>query len=167
MVNKILTNNNNISINNLKKKKVKRLSSTRYYPTDFISNPCDQLFGPPLETNTNTNNNNNLINTSQLLTNIEQQLEDVITNSNDLSSLSNTDNYIPAPKWTKIQNGLLEEFFKKSRYPKQTDLKLIAQKLSVMDSDVDEWFRKRRGKDRKTRRKNEALKSMMDKYIDK
>lgn len=30
-----------------------------------------------------------------------------------------------------------------------------------------EWFRRRRGRDRKVRRKNEALKSLIDKYIDK
>ncbi len=29
------------------------------------------------------------------------------------------------------------------------------------------WFRKRRGRDRKTRRKNEALKSLIDNYLDK
>jgi hypothetical protein len=157
-----MVNNNNSSN---KKKKVKRLSSTRYYPTAYISNPCDQLFGPPLEVANNSyiNNNNNSNNDNEIHNNQDTSLVSQTTN-NDLSL---NDNYIPAPKWTKIQNGLLEDFFKKSRYPKQTDLKLFAQKLSVMDSDVDEWFRKRRGKDRKTRRKNEALKNLMDKYIDK
>lgn len=75
--------------------------------------------------------------------------------------------YIPAPKWNKIQNSLLEELFRKSRYPKPSELKQFAQRLNVMDSDIEEWFRKRRGKDRKTRRKNEALKSLIDNYLDK
>ena len=158
--------NNNNSIN--KKKKVKRLSSTRYYPTAYISNPCDQLFGPPLEVANNSFNSSNNNNSELTINNNIINLQDTSlvsqTTNNDLSL---NDNYIPAPKWTKIQNGVLEVFFKKSRYPKQTDLKLFAQKLSVMDSDIDEWFRKRRGKDRKTRRKNEALKNLMDKYIDK
>jgi hypothetical protein len=75
--------------------------------------------------------------------------------------------YIPAPKWNKIQNSVLEELFRKSRYPKPSELKQFAQRLNVMDSDIEEWFRKRRGKDRKTRRKNETLKSLIDNYLDK
>ena len=45
--------------------------------------------------------------------------------------------YIPAPKWNKIQNSLLEELFRKSRYPKPTELKQFAQRLNVMDSDIE------------------------------
>lgn len=61
----------------------------------------------------------------------------------------------------------MEELFKKSRYPKQSELKALAQRFRVMDSDIDEWFRRRRGRDRKIRRKNEALKNLIDNYIDK
>jgi hypothetical protein len=75
--------------------------------------------------------------------------------------------YIPTPKWNKVQNSLLEEMFKKSRYPKPSELKSFAQRLHVMDSDIEEWFRKRRGRDRKTRRKNETLKNLIDNYLDK
>ena len=45
--------------------------------------------------------------------------------------------YIPAPKWSKIQNSILEELFKKSRYPKASELKQLAQRFHVMDSDIE------------------------------
>jgi hypothetical protein len=93
-----------------------------------------------------------------------------VQNGNNVSLNENNNSrfeYIPAPKWNKVQNSMLEEMFKKSRYPKPSELKSFAQKLHVMDSDIEEWFRKRRGRDRKTRRKNEALKSLIDNYLDK
>ena len=107
------------------------------------------------------------ISTTQLTdpndTSVHSELTDA---TNSIDSTTNH-YYIPTPRWNKVQNAILEDLFKKSRYPKQSDLKSIALRLNVMDSDVDEWFRRRRGKDRKTRRKNEALKSLIDKYIDK
>ena len=157
MVNKIVISG--------KKKKVKRLSSSSsYYPSAFISNPCDQLFGPPLDNSLNNSLVNNVsfkdksFNTSidnSVSINIEANPSECesknksinsscteISNCISLADTTNTDvtstlNYIPAPKWTKAQNCILEEAFKKSRYPKQSDLKLIAQRLSVMDSDVE------------------------------
>jgi len=195
---------NKIIINNGKKKKIKRLSSNHYYATAFISNPCDQLFGPPLDcsletnhqkeptnnnTNTNKSLNNSLDNNSSITNNNsinDKSLEDSSKTSllsNGSTSDQNLENnekilvnvtstherfeYIPTPKWNKIQTCILEELFKKSRYPKQNELKLLSQRLNVMDTDVEEWFRKRRGRDRKTRRKNEALKNLIDNYLDK
>ena len=46
-------------------------------------------------------------------------------------------NYIPAPKWNKLQNSQLEELFRKSRYPKPSELKQFAQRLNVMDGDIE------------------------------
>lgn len=201
---------NKIIINNSKKKKIKRLSANHYYASAFISNPCDQLFGPPLDcsltnpdglpqhtkdsikslnssidtsssttscsiTNSSINDTNledsksSLLNVVGLncdgggggnLENIEKLFVDVTTAHEKFE-------YIPTPKWNKMQTCILEELFKKSRYPKANELKLLSQRLNVMDTDVEEWFRKRRGRDRKTRRKNEALKSLIDNYLDK
>lgn len=58
------------------------------------------------------------------------------------SSIENSQNsydfeYIPAPRWNKAQNSILEELFKKSRYPKPAELKSFAQRLHVMDTDVE------------------------------
>lgn len=197
---------------NNKKKKVKRLSSTtnvHYYPTAFITKPCDQLFGPqPLDcsidkksrdksfnslfSDSSNNNTDDLNvstassshNTSTIMTTNEFNNENlknsdsnyikINSKTDSTSNISNTSltenskfEYIPAPKWNKVQNSMLEEMFKKSRYPKPSELKSFAQRLHVMDSDIEEWFRKRRGRDRKTRRKNEALKNLIDNYLDK
>lgn len=156
MVNKIVISG--------KKKKVKRLSSTSsYYPSAFISNPCDQLFGPPLDNSLNNSLNNNAsFKDKSFDTSIDKSvsineanpgecesknrsINSSCTETSNCISLADTTNrdvtstlnYIPAPKWTKAQNCILEEAFKKSRYPKQSDLKLFAQRLSVMDSDVE------------------------------
>jgi hypothetical protein len=48
--------------------------------------------------------------------------------------------YIPAPKWNKEQNSQLEELFRKSRYPKPFELKQFAQRLNVMDGDIEVNF---------------------------
>jgi hypothetical protein len=111
-----------------------------YYQTAFISNPCEQLFGPK----------NN----------------DLSTSKTTEAAETKPDEYIPAPKWSKSEILLLEELYRKGRYPKSCEIKMIAQQLKVMDTDVEEWFRKRRGRDRKTRRKNDNLKSMIDNYLD-
>lgn len=192
---------NKIIINNSKKKKIKRLSSNHYYATAFISNPCDQLFGPPLDCSLSNPDNqhtkdvkslNNSIDTSSVasssITNSsinDTNLEDSKSSVNVIGlnceggNIENEEKvfvdvtthekfeYIPTPKWNKMQTCILEELFKKSRYPKASELKLLSQRLNVMDTDVEEWFRKRRGRDRKTRRKNEALKSLIDNYLEK
>lgn len=186
---------NKIIINNSKKKKIKRLSANHYYATAFISNPCDQLFGPPLNCSVNGEINqkekslNNSIDQNSSITNSsitnssinDTNLEDSKSSVNVTSiSGDNRENekvvvdvahekfeYIPTPKWNKIQTCIMEELFKKSRYPKPNELKVLSQRLNVMDTDVEEWFRKRRGRDRKTRRKNEALKNLIDNYLDK
>jgi hypothetical protein len=203
------------AIGNNRKKKVKRLSApnpaSQYYPSAFISKPCEQLFGPQpfdllntSDSSTNTyskalrdksfnslnsesisndaslsqsanssviERENSTLTCSSSSTNIltNKSLLDTCTDTNAINSSSNSDKfeYIPAPKWNKLQNAILEEFFRKTRYPKQHELKLFAQRFHVMDSDIEEWFRKRRGRDRKTRRKNEVLKSLIDNYIDK
>jgi len=198
MVNKIIINNN-------KKKKIKRLSANRYYATAFISNPCDQLFGPPLDSSLSLSDNQRIevsksLNNSlevessvgnssltsssisetcledtksslQVNSQISGHLSENTENSNKLHAsdglIENKFEYIPTPKWNKMQTCILEELFKKSRYPKSNELKSLSQRLNVMDNDVEEWFRKRRGRDRKTRRKNEALKSLIDNYLDK
>lgn len=198
---------NKIIINNSKKKKIKRLSANRYYATAFISNPCDQLFGPPLDSSLPLSDNQRKETTSSLNNSLEVEssvgnssltsssisetcLEDsksslhansqiaghLLENNENRCSISklhvsddpatneNKFEYIPTPKWNKMQTCILEELFKKSRYPKPNELKSLSQRLNVMDNDVEEWFRKRRGRDRKTRRKNEALKSLIDNY---
>ena len=150
---------NKIIINNSKKKRIKRLSSNRYYATAFISNPCDQLFGPPLdaplasiERNVKDQSLNNSTNSSSI-TNIsinDTNLEDskLSLNSNSLNCTENIETedvminnekfeYIPTPKWTKVQTCTLEELFKKSRYPKPNELKMLSQRLNVMDTDVE------------------------------
>jgi hypothetical protein len=212
--NKINTMVDRIVLNNLhqlhnKKKKVKRLSAiqqllnTQYYPTAYISKPCDQLFGPQpfeytsttttavaLNTTTSSSCNTSLLDTSlgstaTTRTNQDKSFnsslasettqEDVIqlmvvnnngpttkgrvvenTTSHGLDAdngkenrqqsqasglVANTEryDYIPAPKWSKIQNSTLEELFKKSRYPKSSELKLLAQGFHVMDSDIEVW----------------------------
>jgi hypothetical protein len=204
-------------IGNNRKKKVKRLSApnsaSQYYPSAFISKPCEQLFGPQpfdlLNTSDSSTNNyskalrdksfnsltsesisndaslsqsanssviereNSTPTCSSSSTNIltNKSLLENFTDTNAISNVNNSNNdkfeYIPAPKWNKLQNAILEEFFRKTRYPKQHELKLFAQRFHVMDSDIEEWFRKRRGRDRKTRRKNEVLKNLIDNYIDK
>lgn len=138
-----------------KRKRVKRLSSTsqiQYYPSAFITKPCEQLFGPtPFDYS---------------LISFESGLKDKSFNSvsneshsDDLNPIENSFScvcasiehekikpdvignekfeYIPAPKWSKIQNAILEELFKKSRYPKPTELKTLAQRFHVMDSDIE------------------------------
>ncbi len=158
---------NKIVINNTKKKKIKRLSANRYYATAFISNPCDQLFGPPLDSCTDTLDhlhnqqkelsfNNSVDSTSITNTSIND------TNSEDIKTLVGVKDlkvpvndeqendkvfidlgthekfeYIPTPKWNKMQVCILEELFKKSRYPKSNELKLLSQRLNVMDTDVE------------------------------
>lgn len=239
-------------VNNPKKKKVKRLSANTYYPSAFISNPCEQLFGPSLNysidldvsasdpnksTNSlanesannestgsaiapghqdspsslnsleaavnqqpivnihhqpdlnfnhhhhhhNNNNNNShhhhqqqqqqpqslASSTSSIFTNSSNSNSSYATNdyaaadtafeSSTIyqptsqqhqqqpsyeSSIENSQNsydfeYIPAPRWNKAQNSILEELFKKSRYPKPAELKSFAQRLHVMDTDVE------------------------------
>lgn len=143
-----------------KRKRVKRLSSTsqiQYYPSAFITKPCEQLFGPtPFD---------------YQLMNFESGLKDKSFNSvsneshsDDLNPIENSFNcvcaaiehenvkpevitsekfeYIPAPKWTKIQNAILEELFKKSRYPKPAELKTLALRFHVMDSDIEVFIYK-------------------------
>lgn len=208
MVDRIVLNNLHQLHN--KKKKVKRLSAiqqllnTQYYPTAYISKPCDQLFGPQpfeytsttttttavaLNTTTSSSCNTSLLDTSlgstaTTRTNQDKSFnsslasettqEDVIqlmvVNSGQTKGgrvVENTNNcldadngkenrqqsqasglvanterydYIPAPKWSKIQNSTLEELFKKSRYPKSSELKLLAQGFHVMDSDIEVWL---------------------------
>jgi len=103
---------------------------------------------------------------AKILNEVENILADNVSSS-IIDRSSDKFDYIPTPKWNKSQNCILEELFKKSRYPKSAELKVLAQSLNVMDTDVEEWFRKRRGRDRKTRRKNEALKNLIDNYLDK
>ena len=148
-------------VGNNRKKKVKRLSnSTNYYPTAFISRPCDQLFGPqPLDcsissiasldsnnakensfsggvsSETSLVSNDYICNKSLTHDNSAEQMRYDKENSK-LDSMEKFD-YIPAPKWNKIQNSLLEELFKKSRYPKPHELKAFAQRFNVMDSDIE------------------------------
>ena len=119
----------------------KREQEPAYYQTAFISNPCEQLFGPDLKN-------------SAPSINIET------------AASSEQADYIPTPKWSKAETHKLEELYRKGRFPNTTEIKTIAQQLKVMDSDVEEWFRKRRGRDRKTRRKNDNLKSLIDNYLD-
>jgi hypothetical protein len=167
---------NKIIINNSKKKKIKRLSANRYYATAFISNPCDQLFGPPLdsslplsdnhrkETSRSLNNslevessvgNSSITNSSISETNLEDSKSSLNVNSQvNGHSLENNEKvyasggpiatncenkfeYIPTPKWNKMQTCILEELFKKSRYPKPNELKSLSQRLNVMDNDVE------------------------------
>lgn len=134
---------NPLAINN-KKKKVKRLSATRYYASDYISNPCDQLFGPPLDSSLNSlnhsdiNNHNDDLNLSSKSAENKSILdEDNQIEQNHLHNVHHSSTYIPAPKWNRAQNVILEEAFKKSRFPKQSELKLLAQRLNVMESDVE------------------------------
>jgi hypothetical protein len=169
-------------------------SSSHYYESAFITKPCDQLFGPQTfdfdtGTATTTEADKSVTSANTSLTN-EQEIAHLATTFNsscsgtvdkenarqlDVSNTSESSSanvmrggeYIPAPKWNKLQNSMMEEIFKKSRYPKSNELKALAQKLHVMDTDIEEWFRRRRGKDRKIRRKNEALKNLIDNYIDK
>lgn len=212
-----------------KKRKVKRLSNQNaYYLSAFISNPCEQLFGPSLAYSIDLNTSADQKDKSSL-TNNDSNLDDLETSAKSETEIQtattvpvpptttsteiarqthvhideehrpvsvvdpppsnqnknaepvvapaaaaaqqqlheNSFEYIPAPRWNKSQNSILEELFKKSRYPKSAELKQTAQRLHVMDTDVEEWFRKRRGRDRKTRRKNEALKCLIDNYLDK
>ena len=163
MLNKIVTMS--------KKKKIKRLSSNRYYATAFISNPCDQLFGPPLNcsltntsceaanakeksfnvsmtnvdytciTNSSMNADTNLEDSklsldAKILNEVENILADNVSSS-IIDRSSDKFDYIPTPKWNKSQNCILEELFKKSRYPKSAELKVLAQSLNVMDTDVE------------------------------
>lgn len=155
---------NKIIINNCKKKKIKRLSSNRYYATAFISNPCDQLFGPPLdaplatcESNLKDRSLNNSVNSSSITnssindTNLEDSKTSLNTNSLDCTENVEKENveaenvvinsekfeYIPTPKWNKTQTCTLEDLFKKSRYPKPNELKILSQRLNVMDTDVE------------------------------
>ncbi len=158
---------NKIIINNSKKKKIKRLSANRYYATAFISNPCDQLFGPPLDSCSDTvdqqhnqqkeisfNNSvdsSSITNTSISETNLEDskssenaknsncQLNDDQENDKVFIDLNTHEKfeYIPTPKWNKMQVCILEELFKKSRYPKSHELKVLSQRLNVMDTDVE------------------------------
>lgn len=174
---------NKIIINNSKKKKIKRLSANRYYATAFISNPCDQLFGPPLdsslplsdsqrrEVSRSLNNslevessvgNSSLASTpssisetcledskfslhanSQITGNLLEKNENNNKSNNKLhvsdgpATNENKFEYIPTPKWNKMQTCILEELFKKSRYPKPNELKSLSQRLNVMDNDVE------------------------------
>lgn len=167
-----------------RKKKVKRLSSTSqltvtsstttavatptvasttavYYPSAYITNPCDQLFGPPSQllfssdcrsstTNYTANDSLSLVDDSMSTApskptadaGVDEDENHLHSVNNDesatnVSNISDRFEYIPAPKWTKIQNSILEELFKKSRYPKSSELKTLAQRFHVMDSDIE------------------------------
>jgi hypothetical protein len=68
------------------------------------------------------------------------QMENSDASSSSCCAVAVTDgkfNYIPAPKWNKLQNSQLEELFRKSRYPKPSELKQFAQRLNVMDGDIE------------------------------
>ncbi len=136
-----------------------------YYQTEYITNPCDQLFGPKTLDCTVSSDKN------EQDESFKQKDEEIEPNKNNVNSetqharAAHSESYIPAPRWNKTQNGILEELYKKSRFPKTIELKHIASRLNVMDSDVDEWFRKRRGRDRKMKRKNDNLKSLIDNFL--
>jgi hypothetical protein len=140
---------------NTKKKKVKRLSASQtYYQTAFITNPCEQLFGPkPLDYSIASNDSIQLDKSANALSN-ESTGESILTTSfsytkssveptkatndeNNKSINNNRFDYIPAPKWTKHQNTILEEYFKRNRYPKKSDIKSYSLKLNVMDNDIE------------------------------
>ena len=141
-----------------KSREISDSNKSAYYRTPFISNPCEQLFGPQVvEANVE-------IHESTKNESIDEPIKTAVEDS--VVVTTPIDEYIPAPKWTKIQIVLLEELYRKGRFPKTSEIKQTAQKLKVMDSDVEEWFRKRRGRDRKIRRKNDNLKSMIDNYLD-
>jgi hypothetical protein len=224
---------NQIIVNNLKtkKKKVKRLSASNlnnsinnngnnnYYPSAFISNPCDQLFGPQpfgnysalssITYNDASFNNigasqssidsYNLINDelsssySSHLKTFSQSSIDTVESLNSVGSFSSNYNstnktaasaamtttaktkttmesevnqninneYIPAPKWNKSQNSILEDLFKTSRYPKKTELKSLAQRLHVMDSDIEVIRKKRKELIKTKKSKINLLKSIL------
>jgi hypothetical protein len=125
---------------NTSKDEEKRIINDHYYyKSSFITNPCEQLYGPS-----------------------------AFSLSNEISiSKKVEDPYIPTPKWTRDQISILEDIFKKGRFIKSNEIKTLAQKFKVMENDVEEWFRKRRGKNRKIRRKNESLNRLIDEYLQK
>lgn len=130
---------NSLAINN-KKKKVKRLSSTRYYPSDYISNPCDQLFGPPLDSSLNHNDSHTdelNVSTKSVESNKTILVENNSHIEQSVHNVHTSSSYIPAPRWNRAQNCILEDTFKNSRFPKQSELKQLAQRLNVMESDVE------------------------------
>lgn len=163
-----------------KKRKVKRLSNQNaYYLSAFISNPCEQLFGPSLAYSidlntsadqkdksslTNDSNLDDLETSAKSETETQATLVPPVTTSTEVAPTpvhetdrpvsveplnaeltapppaqqhENSFEYIPAPRWNKAQNSILEELFKKSRYPKSAELKQTAQRLHVMDTDVE------------------------------
>ena len=124
--------------------------TSKYYKTAFISNPCEQFFGP---------------HTIDLKGDYAESVVVVAEKATTTTVVEHVE-YIPTPKWSKSQLVTLEELYRKSRFPKANEIKIIAQQLKVMDNDAEEWFRKRRGRDRKTRRKNDNLKSLIDNYLD-
>lgn len=150
----------------IKEKSINILLNTgKNITKDDLNISASSLNNTSLDISINSGNHSNLPIT--ILDNINGAKSD-LSNSNSINFNEHSrSDYIPAPKWNKVQNSILEEMFKKSRYPKPSELKLFAQRLHVMDSDIEEWFRKRRGKDRKTRRKNETLKNLIDNYLDK
>jgi hypothetical protein len=125
-------------------------ATSKYYQTAFISNPCEQFFGPQ---------------TIDLKGDYAESVV-VVEKATTKTTVVEHVEYIPTPKWSKSQIVTLEELYRKSRFPKANEIKIIAQQLKVMDNDAEEWFRKRRGRDRKTRRKNDNLKSLIDNYLD-
>ncbi len=129
-------------------------TNLKYYQTAFISNPCDQFFGPK---HIDFNNDSYL--------NISEQKDYENTSKIQEAISEEKFEYIPTPSWSKAQNIFLEEMFRKGRFPKTSEIKSIAQELNVMKNDIEEWFRKRRGHDRKTRHKNNNLKCLIDNYL--
>jgi hypothetical protein len=149
-------------------------SSSYYYPSNYITNPCDQLFGPQtfdsiinLSTSSSSSLSSDLHNTttSSLLHHHHhhQSSQDIVDRSScsvfdsppppssltvssiNINHNNNPENdenfdYIPTPKWNKIQNALMEELYKKTRFPKANELKCLAQRFNVMDCDIEVGF---------------------------
>lgn len=145
------------------------IKNSYYYQSKYITRPCEQLFGPqttfidhPISPLSHIHHDL-LSSNEHVVDNLDDDIEHHHHHHGN-SGISTAD-YIPTPRWNKVQNAMLEEWYKKSRYPKANEIKIISQRFHVMDCDIEEWFRKRRGKDRRAKRRNECLKSQIDNYI--
>jgi hypothetical protein len=174
---------NNMSSNNKTRRRVKRLSgglnhstsgssltsaamavnpNSYYYPSHFISKPCDQLFGPVDPATvfmSSVTSGDNYVDREHERSrehghHHHYSNQDSVGDDGDggggyggggreqvnhNTSLTNEEKfeYIPTPKWSKLQNSILEELYKKTRYPKAHELKVFAQRFHVMDCDIE------------------------------
>ncbi|KAI3386334.1 hypothetical protein SNEBB_006153 [Seison nebaliae] len=83
-------------------------------------------------------------------------------------SKKENDEYLAPPKWTILEDSLMEFIYTKvTHYPPTHRMKELTRAIFCTDIDTEEWFRQRRIRTRKQKQNNEKLEKRIDKYLEK